>query len=332
MKKVLITGASGQDAIYLAKFLLDRGCELHLQSRSIKSSIIAHPNSYSYVVDLKKPLELENLCLKILPDEIYNLAAQSQPQASWEEPFDACLINAMVPHRLLEFIRNHLPRCKLYQASSSEIFGNTRVSPQDELTSFLPATPYAVAKTYAHQIAGVYRAKYDLYACSGILFHHESPYRPLHFVTQKIAHSAALVAEGITYSKETNEQGEPLLSDGKVALGNLEVLRDFGFSGDYVEAMWLMLQQEKPEDFVIGTGEAHSIKEICEIAFGYVGKDWTRHVRIDPRFIRASETRSTVANAEKAHRILGWKPKVRFQDLIEMMVQARMKNIRQTYR
>lgn len=324
-KTALITGATGQDGHYLARLLTENGYDVHLQTRGAIPAEDRLEGATEHRVDLTDRAAMEELCVSIQPDEIYNLAAISRPQESWDRPFDTGLINAMLPHHLLETIRLHLPACKFYQASSSEMFGNTLISPQDEFTPFQPQSPYAITKVYAHQLLGAYRIRYGIFACAGILFNHDSPRRPLSFVTQKIAHAAALVGLGIRNSTELDERGEPILSNGHVSLGNLDVSRDFGYAGDYVRAMWLMMQQDKPGDYVIGTGETHSIRDICEIAFAHVGRNWQDHTFIDPQLVRHVDTRYTIADASKARRVLGWSPTISFAELITMMVDARTK-------
>ena len=324
-RKALITGAAGQDGHYLMQLLAEKGYTVHLQSRNAIPNDGVPVGAIRHQLDLSELTALTDLCLEIRPDEIYNLAAVSRPQESWKRSLDTGLINAMLPHHLLEMITRHLPSCRFYQASSSEMFGNTVVSPQDEFTPFQPQSPYAITKVYAHQLVNAYRLQHGIFACSGILFNHDSPRRPLSFVTQKIAHAAALVACGIRNSEEIDERGEPILANGHLLLGNLDVSRDFGYAVDYVRAMWLMLQQETPSDFVIGTGETHTIRNVCEVAFSHVGRNWQNHVVVDPRLVRHLDTRYTIANPLKAKRVLNWKPSVSFIGLITTMVDARLK-------
>lgn len=328
MKRALITGATGQDGCYLSGLLLSKGYEVHLQSRWAHPRRDPNPSAIWHKANLIDPQAVEELCLSIAPDEIYNLAASSRPEATWEEPLETALINGMVPHRFLEVIRRRLPDRRFYQASSSEIFGNTPISPQNELTPFQPQTPYAIAKVYAHQTVNAYRLRYGLFACAGILFNHDSPERPLWFVTQKIAHAAALIASGVRDSDELDERGEPIVSKGCVSLGNIDVSRDFGYAGDYVRAMWLMLQHEGPEDYVIGSGTTHSIRDICQVAFGHVNRNWEEHVVIDQRLVRPLDSRYTIADSTKARGLLGWKPTVSFEDLVRMMVDARLELVK----
>ena len=221
-----------------------------------------------------------------------------------------------------------VPKVRFYQASSSEMFGWVREIPQNEETPFNPANPYAAAKLYAHNIARIYRKSYKMFISCGILFNHESPRRGLGFVTQKVTYAAACAKLGIRTSQHLNEEGEPIVKDGKVALGNLEARRDWGFAGDYVESMWLMLQHKEPDDFVVGTGETHSIKELCEEAFSYVGLDYKKYIYVDPRFIRPTETGPLVADYSKAKKVLGWKPKTSFKKLVQMLVDANLARLK----
>jgi GDPmannose 4,6-dehydratase len=221
-----------------------------------------------------------------------------------------------------------VPKVRFYQASSSEMFGWVREIPQNEETPFNPANPYAAAKLYAHNIARIYRKSYKMFISCGILFNHESPRRGLGFVTQKVTYAAACAKLGIRTSQHLNEEGEPIVKDGKVALGNLEAKRDWGFAGDYVESMWLMLQHKEPDDFVVGTGETHSIKELCEEAFSYVGLDYKKYIYVDPRFIRPTETGPLVADYSKAKKVLGWKPKTSFKKLVQMLVDANLARLK----
>jgi GDPmannose 4,6-dehydratase len=221
-----------------------------------------------------------------------------------------------------------VPNVRFYQASSSEMFGWVKEVPQNEETPFNPANPYAAAKLYAHNIARIYRKSYKMFISCGILFNHESPRRGLGFVTQKVTYAAACAKLGIRNSQHLNEEGEPIVKDGKVALGNLEAKRDWGFAGDYVESMWLMLQQKEPDDFVVGTGETHTIRELCEEAFSYVGLDYKKYIYVDPRFIRPTETGPLVADYSKAKKVLGWKPRTSFKELVRMLVDANLARLK----
>jgi GDPmannose 4,6-dehydratase len=306
--RALITGGSGQDAAYLTQLLSAKGYDLHVQSREPSSTFASVATVHR--VTLTEEGAVETLLRSLRPDEIYNLAGFSNPEQSWSRPMDVAAINAVVPHRILEVMRNELPQCRLFQASSSEIFGDSPAETQNESTPLQPQTPYAVAKAYAHSAVRAYRSRHGIYACSGILFNHESPRRPLTYVTQKIATAAALVSLKMANSGERDELGRPILIDGRLSLGNLDVRRDFGFAGDHVRAMWLMLQQDRPDDYVIGTGETHTIVDICAVAFSHVGHDWRSHVVVDPRLVRPVDSRYTRADASKARARLGWQPQV----------------------
>ena len=240
-----------------------------------------------------------------------------------DAPFESSIINAIGPIRIYDFARAELPECRIFQASSSEIFGPNSGNMQNELTPCAPVSPYGIAKLYAHQMAAFYRKWFKLYVSCGILFNHESPRRPLSYVSQKIAHAAAAVGLGLTETKELDERGRPIVKDGRVALGDLEVRRDFGFAGDYVEAMWRMLQQAEGDDYVIGTGKGHSIREFCEAAFAHVGRDWRDHVLVDPELLRPINSRLTVADFAKARAKLGWEPRTSFPALVASLVDAR---------
>jgi GDPmannose 4,6-dehydratase len=247
------------------------------------------------------------------PDEVYNLAAQSYVPTSWTQPVLTGEFTALGVTRILEAIRLVHPTAKFYQASSSEMFGRASETPQRETTSFYPRSPYGVAKVYGHWITVNYRESYNLYAVSGILFNHESPRRGIEFVTRKVTDGVARIKLGLA---------------GELRLGNLDARRDWGFAGDYVEAMWRMLQQPRPQDYVVGTGQTHSVRELVEAAFGHVGLDWRKHVATDPRFVRPAEVDLLQADASKARRELGWKPKVSFNELVAMMVDADLERLR----
>ena len=310
--KALITGITGQDGSYMAEFLLNKGYEVYgMVRRSSTESFerINHLISQIKLVqaDLLDQLSLIEMIQIVKPNEIYNMAAQSFVPTSWSQPVLTGEFTALGVTRMLEAIRHVDPKIRFYQASSSEMFGRVRETPQSELTPFYPRSPYGVAKVYGHFITVNYRESYDLFACSGILFNHESPRRGKEFVTRKITDAVARIKLG---------------KQEKLYLGNLEAKRDWGFAGDYVEAMWLMLQQDKPDDFVIGTGETRSVKEFVEIAFKHVGLDYKKYVWISKEFIRPAEVDLLVADSRKARQKLGWQPKVSFEDLIKMMVDA----------
>ena len=319
MKKALITGITGQDGSYLADFLLEKGYVVYGLIR--RSSIerferIEHIRDKVQLVqgDLADQNSLISALRESEPDEVYNLAAQSFVPTSWNQPILTGDLTGLGVTRILEAIRIVNPKIKFYQASSSEMFGKVKQVPQDENTPFYPRSPYGVSKVYGHYITVNYRESYNMFACSGILFNHESPKRGLDFVTRKVSNGVAKIKLGLT--KE-------------LLLGNLDAKRDWGFAGDFVEAMYLMLQQPKPEDFVIATGETHSVRELCAIAFSHVGLNYKEYVRTDPKYLRPAEVDLLVGNSEKARRILGWKPKVKFAELVKMMVDADLKRLKE---
>ncbi len=322
MPRALITGVTGQDGSYLAEFLLEKGYEVIGMVR--RTSTVNFDRIYHYqdkitIVqgDLLDQTSLMAIIEEYQPDEVYNLAAQSFVPTSWKQPVLTGEFTALGVTRILEAIRLVKPDAKFYQASSSEMFGKVREVPQNENTPFYPRSPYGVAKVYGHWITVNYRESYGLFAVSGILFNHESPRRGLEFVTHKVTHGAAKIKLGL--AKE-------------LRLGNLEARRDWGYAPDYVQAMWLMLQQDEPEDYVIATGETHSVRELCEIAFGYLGLDYRDFVVQDPRFYRPAEVDLLVGDASKAHRKLGWKPTVSFEELVKLMVDADMENLQREIR
>ena len=314
-RRALITGITGQDGSYLAEFLLEKGYKVFGMVRRASSDHfdrIAHLQDRVQLRegDLLDQLSLITLLHETEPHEIYNLAAQSFVPTSWEQPILTSEATALGVTRMLEAIRVVDRSIRFYQASSSEMFGKVRESPQDEKTPFYPRSPYGVAKVYGHYLTVNYRESYGLFAVSGILFNHESPRRGRQFVTRKVTHGAARIKLGLA---------------SELKLGNLEAKRDWGFAGDYVEAMWLMLQQPTPDDFVIATGETHSVRELCEVAFARVGLDWERHVVVDKTHVRPAEVDFLIGDAGKARRVLGWSPKVSFRNLVEMMVDADVK-------
>jgi GDPmannose 4,6-dehydratase len=324
LKKVLVTGASGQDGFYLINLLHRQGCVVHAQSRRLPHPSRRQDETCWHVGDPADRDFLDSLVSSVMPDEIYNLAAISRPILSWGLPRETADVNGLVPQDLCELLLRHKPGCRLFQASSSEIFEDGADRIQNEQTSCVPKSPYGVAKLYAHRIIGAYRAQYGLHASTGIMFNHESPRRPLSFVSQKIAYAAAAVSLGLTETSETDERGRPILLDGKMALGDLSVRRDFGFAGDYVEAMRLIVQHRTADDYVIGTGEDHSIEEFCDRAFGLVGRRWTEHVSSDPSLFRRVDSHYTRADTAKIRSILNWQPKVAFDELVAMMVKAQI--------
>jgi GDPmannose 4,6-dehydratase len=313
-RRALITGITGQDGSYLAELLLDEGYEvigMVRRSSTVTFERIAHLQDRIATVpgDLLDQASLIDLLRTYRPDEVYNLAAQSFVQTSFGQPVLTGDVTALGVTRLLDAIRIVDPDIRFYQASSSEMFGKVVEVPQRESTPFYPRSPYGVAKVYGHWITVNYRESYGLHASSGILFNHESPRRGLEFVTRKISNTVAKIKLG---------QADEL------RLGNLDAKRDWGFAGDYVRAMWLMLCQDRPDDYVVSTGETHSVREFCEVAFGHVGLDWERHVVIDEAFYRPAEVDLLVGDATKAREVLGWSPEIGFQDLVMMMVDADM--------
>jgi len=315
-KKAIITGITGQDGSYLAEFLLEKGYQVHGITRrtstpnydrikSIVSKITLHQG------DLLDQHSLTTVVKEVKPDEVYNLAAQSFVPTSWQQPVLTGEFTALGVTRMLEAVRLAKPDTKFYQASSSEMFGKVRQTPQNEVTPFYPRSPYGVAKVYGHWITINYRESYNIFAASGILFNHESPRRGLEFVTRKISHAVARIKLG---------------KQKKLKLGNLKAKRDWGYAKDYIEAMWLMLQHKSPEDFVIGTGESHSVQDFVKIAFNVVGiKNWQDYVDTDPKFLRPAEVDMLVADPTKAKRQLNWKPKTSFSKLVSIMVNADLK-------
>jgi len=311
-KRALITGITGQDGSYLTELLLKKGYEVHglvRRTSSTNTSRIAHILDRIELIqgDMTDQTSLTQLVKRCEPDEVYNLAAQSFVGSSWSQPIFTGDVTALGVTRLLEAIRVNESSAKFYQASSSEMFGKAEQVPQNEKTPFHPRSPYAVAKVYGHWIAVNYRESYDMFVCSGILFNHESPRRGIEFVTRKITDGVARIYHGI---------------QDELKLGNLDAQRDWGFAGDYIEAMWLMLQQEKPDDYVVASGETHTVKEFCEIAFKAAGMDWEKFVKVDPKFLRPAEVSFLQGDASKARKVLGWKPKTSFKQLIRMMVDS----------
>ena len=313
-RRALITGITGQDGSYLAEFLLEKGYDVIgvvRRTSTVTFNRIHHIQDELTLVsgDLLDQGSLIAILSEYRPQEVYNLAAQSFVPASWKQPVFTGGVTALGVTRVLEAIRTVDPTIRFYQASSSEMFGKVREVPQKESTPFYPRSPYGVAKVYGHWITVNYRESYDLFACSGILFNHESPRRGLEFVTRKVTYNVAKIKLGLA---------------NQLALGNLDSKRDWGFAGDYVRAMWLMLQQDAPDDYVVGTGETHSVQELCEVAFDRVGLNWRDYVVQDPRFMRPAEVDLLVSDPSKAIAELGWMPKYTFKDLIEMMVDADM--------
>ena len=311
-KRALITGITGQDGSYLAELLLAKGYDVYgvvrrasapnlWRIQHLLDRVELHPG------DLLDQLSLIRVLNKVRPAEVYNLAAMSFVPASWDQPMLTGEYNAQGVTRMLEAIRHVDPQIRFYQASSSEMYGKVREVPQTELTPFYPRSPYGVSKVYAHYITVNYRESYDLFAVSGILFNHESPRRGLEFVTRKVTDGVARIKLGLADT---------------LKLGNLDAKRDWGFAGDYVYAMWLMLQQQDADDYVIATGKSHSVGELVEVAFGHAGLDWQKYVRIDSAFLRPAEVDHLIGDASKGRTKLGWVPKVDFEGLVKMMVDA----------
>ena len=311
-KRALVTGITGQDGAYLARFLLEQDYEVHGMVRRSSSERFERIEDLEdrvqlHQADLLDQLSLIRLVEQVAPQEIYNLAAQSFVPTSFDQPLLTSEFTALGVTRVLEAIRLVDPKIRFYQASSSEMFGKVQEEPQRESTPFWPRSPYGVAKAYGHWITVNYRESYNLFACSGILFNHESPLRGLEFVTRKISHGVARIHAGL---------------QDALKLGNLDAERDWGFAGDYVRGMWLMLQQPEPDDFVIATGEKHSVREFVELAFAHVGLDWKKYVEVDSRFLRPADVTTLRGDSKKARRMLGWEPEVSFAELVTMMVDA----------
>ena len=322
MPKALITGVTGQDGSYLAEFLLEQGYEvigMVRRTSTVNFSRIQHIQDRITLIsgDLLDQGSLVNVLREYRPQEVYNLAAQSFVPTSWKQPVFTGDVTALGVTRVLEAVRTVDPDIRFYQASSSEMFGKVREVPQSENTPFYPRSPYGVAKVYGHWITVNYRESYGLHATSGILFNHESPRRGLEFVTRKVTNGVARIKLGLA---------------SELRLGNLESRRDWGYAGDYVRAMWLMLQQHEPDDYVIATGETHSIRELCEEAFGYLDLDWQEYVGQDPRFMRPVEVDLLVGDAGKARQVLAWEPVVDFRQLVRMMVDSDLKLLKEEHR
>ena len=309
-KRAVITGITGQDGSYLAEFLLEKDYEvfgLIRRSSTVNFERISHLQDKVELIsgDLLDQKSLVTALQTSKPHEVYNLGAQSFVPASWEQPMLTGEITGLGVTRMLEAIRTTDEKIRFYQASTSELFGKTQETPQSETTPFYPRSPYGVSKLYAHWITINYRESFDMFACTGILFNHESPRRGLEFVTRKITHAVARIKHGM---------------DEELRLGNLDARRDWGFAGDFVQAMWLMLQQDKPDDFVIATGQTRTIREFCQVAFDRAGLDWEKYVVIDERFFRPAEVNILLGDAAKASETLGWKPVTSFEKMVQLMV------------
>ena len=311
-KNALITGITGQDGSYLADLLLDKGYTVYGLIRRLSTPNISRIDHILDKIellqgDLTDQSSLNEAMRTAQPDEVYNLAAQSFVGTSWNQPVLTGDVTGLGAVRILEAVRHMAPEARVYQASTSEMFGKVQETPQTEQTKFYPRSPYGFAKVYAHWACVNYRESYDLHISNGILFNHESPRRGIEFVTRKITDGAARISKGLS---------------SELRLGNLDAKRDWGFAGDYVDAMWRMLQQDKPDDYVIATGETHSVQEFIEQAFSAVGLDWEEYVVIDPKFVRPAEVQLLLGDASKAKKVLDWEPKVRFDELVKMMVEA----------
>jgi GDPmannose 4,6-dehydratase len=326
MKTALITGITGQDGSYLAEFLLDKGYQVHgivrrvaledpeyrlWRIRHLLDRITLHSGSLESYASIFKVVQA------VQPDECYHLSAQSFVSYSFEDEFSTINTNINGTHYVLAAIKDAAPHCRFYFAGSSEMFGNAEESPQNEQTPFKPRSPYGISKVAGYHLTRNYREAYGLFALSGILFNHESPRRGREFVTRKVTRTAARIKLGL---------------DRELRLGNLDARRDWGYAGDYVRAMWMMLQQEEPQDFVIATGETHSVRELVEVAFGYLDLDWRDHVVVDERLFRPAEIHELRGDAAKARRVLGWEPRVSFRDLVRMMVEADLKDLQDHHR
>ena len=316
-KRALITGITGQDGSYLAELLLEKGYEVYGVVRRASAPNLWRIKHLLGRIELRPGDLLDQLSLirvlaDVRPSEVYNLAAMSFVPASWDQPMLTGEYNSQGVTRMLEAIRHVDPKMRFYQASSSEMYGKVREVPQTELTPFYPRSPYGVSKVFAHYITVNYRESYDMFAVSGILFNHESPRRGLEFVTRKVTDGVARIKLGLSDS---------------LKLGNLDAKRDWGFAGDYVHAMWLMLQQDDADDYVIATGISHSVGELVEVAFGHAGLDWQKHVAIDPAFLRPAEVDHLIGDASKGKAKLGWVPKVNFEGLVKMMVDADLERL-----
>lgn len=333
MKRALITGITGQDGSYLAELLLSKGYVVFGLARP---ESWYRPNCSSHLAgrieiifgDVTEGVDVATAIQHARPHEIYNLASQSRPGESWSRAPETLLVNGVAAVRLFEAVRQSAVPARIYHASSSEMFGRVCTTQFDERTPFNPVNPYAAAKVCAHQMAGIYRNAHGMYVASGILFNHESERRQLHFLVQKIAHGAACASLGIVDSPYLNERGRPIVEGGRLALGNLDVSRDWGYAPDFVRAMWLIMQQDEADDFVIGTGRLHTLRELAEVAYRSVGRNWEDSVFSAPDLVRPQEPPGAVANPSKANRVLGWHPSVTFEEMIHRMVESQVANLR----
>lgn len=326
-KKALIIGVSSQDGSYLAELLLEKDYHVIGTIRRNTSFYKENINHLYGQIDIEAAdlidyESLEYVVRKYQPDEIYNIAAQSVPADSWTHPMYTGEVTALGPVRVFEAARKFVPHARIYQATSREIFGHIEADSANESTPVDANNPYGISKAYAHMMVRCYRESYGLHVCGGILFNHESPRRSLHFVTRKITAAVACIKNGVTHPP-INEAGQPLVdSQGKVQLGNLDATRDWGYAKEYVDAMWRMLQQDAPKDYVIGTNTAHTVREVCQVAFGHVGLNWEEHVVSDRKFMRPTEIKDLKGDYSLAKKELGWEPKTSFEELIRLMVDA----------
>ncbi len=325
MKNALITGISGQDGLFLAKLLIEKDYRVFGFSRHEPASLAGQVEVI--IGDITHEADILNAVERVVPDEIYNLASQSRPGESWIEPARTLNINGLGALNLFEAVRQICPESRVCHASSSELFGQVNSAPQNEHTPFNPISPYGTSKLYAHHMAQIYREFHHLFISNAILFNHESEGRPLSFVTQKIVYGAACTALGILNSPDNNEKGRPIVFEGKLALGNLDISRDWGYAPDYVRAMWLMLQFDTAEDFVIGTGRIHTLRYLCDVAYGYIGASFQDHIISDDAFFRPTEPGEIRADYAKAHRELGWTPSVSFESMIQKMVDSQIERL-----
>ena len=332
-KKALIIGVSSQDGSYLADLLLEKGYEVTGTIR--RSTHYQHPNiAHLYgkitilAADLTDAVSIETVVKKVQPDEVYNIAAQSVPADSWSHVMYTGEVTALGPVRVFEAVRMFAPNAKVYQATSREILGNIEADSANESTPIDANNPYGIAKAYAHMMIRSYRESYGMFVCGGVLFNHESPRRSLHFVTRKITAGVACIRNQ-TKNPPINEAGEPLIGkDGKLHMGDISCMRDWGYAKEYVEAMWLMLQQDKPKDYVIGTNTSYSVEDALRVAFSHVGLDWAKHTVVDKKFFRPTEIKELKGDYSAAEKELGWKPKTSFEDLIKLMVDEDMKRFK----
>ncbi len=332
MKKALIIGVTSQDGSYLADLLLEKGYEV---IGTIRRSTNFYQENINHLlgkikIEAADLIDFESLIeviKKHQPDEVYNIAAQSVPADSWSHPFYTAEVTAQGIVRVLEAVRHFAPQAKVYQATSREIYGNIESDSATESTPMDANNPYGIAKAYAHMMVKCYRESYDMFACGGILFNHESPRRSLHFVTRKVTAAVACIKNKVK-NPPLNEAGEPLVKGGKVQIGNLDARRDWGYAKEYVEAMWLMLQQKTPQDYVIGTNTDYSVKDLCQVAFEAAGLNWEDYVESDHKFMRPTEIKNLKGDYSKAKKDLGWEPKITFEELIKLMVDEDLKRFK----